>query len=73
MRKNADFAVEDRITIFGKFEGEIQKAVNANNDYFLNETLTTEINENFQEGEYSETLSIRGIKITLGIARINKN
>jgi len=73
MRKNADFAVEDRITIFGKFEGEIQKAVNANNDYFLNETLTTEINANFQEGEYSETLSIRGIKITLGIARINKN
>jgi isoleucyl-tRNA synthetase len=73
MRKNADFAVEDRIIIFGKFDGEIKAAVDTNHEYFLNETLTMKIDENFQEGEYSETLNIRGNETKLGIARINKN
>ena len=73
MRKNADFAVEDRIIIFGKFDGEIKAAVDTNHEYFLNETLTMKIDENFQEGEYYETLNIRGNKTTLGIARVNKD
>ncbi len=70
MRKNADFAVEDRIKVYGKFEGEIGKALNAYKDYFYNETLTVAIEQKGSEVEFSETIKIQGEKINLGISRI---
>ena len=40
MRKNADFAVEDRIEVFGEFDGKLGEALNTYKEYFCNETLT---------------------------------
>jgi len=73
MRKNADFAVEDRIKVYGEFDGKLEEALNAYKDYFCNETLTVNIELNGSEIEYSDTIKIQGEKITLGISRTNKN
>ena len=73
MRKNADFAVEDRIMVFGNFDGEIGKALNLYKDYFCNETLTVAIEQKGSEVEFSDTIKIKGEKTTLGISRIIKD
>jgi isoleucyl-tRNA synthetase len=44
MRKEASFAVEDRIEIFGKIEGKCGKALEVFKEYFYNETLTVNMN-----------------------------
>lgn len=73
MRKNADFAVEDRIKVYGEFDGKLEEALNAYKDYFCNETLTVSIEPNGSEIEYSDTIKIQGEKITLGISRTIKD
>jgi len=73
MRKNADFAVEDRIVVFGDFDGEIGKALNVYKDYFCNETLTVSIESKNSEVEFSDTIKIKGEEITLGVSRIIKD
>jgi hypothetical protein len=73
MRKNADFAVENRIKVYGEFDGKLEKALNAYIDYFCNETLTVSIEPAGSDVEYSETIKIQGEKITLGISRAIKD
>ncbi|MEE9572974.1 MAG: DUF5915 domain-containing protein, partial [Candidatus Neomarinimicrobiota bacterium] len=73
MRKNADFAVENRIKVYGEFNDKLVEALNAYKDYFCNETLTVSIEPSGAEIEYSETIKIQGEKITLGISRTKKN
>ncbi len=70
MRKNANFAVEDRINIYGFFDGEIGDAIKANEDYFKNETLTVNMIDEFQSGEYEESFEIKGTRIKISINRI---
>ena len=70
MRKNANFAVEDRINIYGSFDGEIGDAIKANEDYFKNETLTVNMIDEFQSGEYEESFEIKGTRIKISINRI---
>ena len=43
MRKNAGFAIEDRIEISWDFDGEIAKALGKFEGYFMSETLTNNI------------------------------
>ncbi len=69
MRKEANFAVEDRIQIHGSFPGEIDTAIQTHLEYFCNETLTTLIEPEFQEGEYHTTFNLRGESVTLGLKR----
>ncbi|MCK4903418.1 MAG: hypothetical protein KAS35_01920 [Candidatus Marinimicrobia bacterium] len=73
MRKNADFAVEDRIKVYGKFSGKLEEALNTYIDYFCNETLTLAIEQEGSEIEFSDTIKIQGEKITLGISRTIKD
>ncbi len=73
MRKNADFAVEDRIEVFGQFDGKLQDALNQFRDYFCNETLAVAIKQDGEVAEYTEELNIQGEKIKLGISRIKKS
>jgi len=73
MRKNADFAVEDRIMVNGDFDGELGDALNKFKDYFCNETLTVTIGQAGAQVEYSEEIKIKGEKIKLGISRIKKD
>ena len=73
MRKEASFAVEDRIEIFGKIEGKCGKALEVFKEYFYNETLTVNMNNKFKHGEYHSTFKVRDEEITVGIQRITKN
>ena len=70
MRKNANFAVEDRINIYGSFTGEVGDAIKVYEDYFKNETLTVNMIDEFQSGEYEESFEIKGTSIKIGINRI---
>ena len=70
MRKNANFAVEDRINIYGSFDGQVGDAIKAYEDYFKNETLTVNMIDEFQSGEYEESFEIKGTSIKIGINRI---
>ena len=70
MRKNANFAVEDRINIYGSFDGQVGDAIKAYKDYFKNETLTVNMIDEFQSGEYEESFEIKGTNIKIGINRI---
>ena len=70
MRKNANFAVEDRINIYGSFNGQVGDAIKAYKDYFKNETLTVNMTDEFQSSEYEEYFEIKGTNIKIGIDRI---
>ena len=70
MRKNANFAVEDRINIYGSFNGQVGDAIKAYKDYFKNETLTVNMIDEFQSSEYEESFEIKGTNIKIGINRI---
>lgn len=72
MRKNADFAVEDRIIINGEFGGKLGEALNAYKDYFCNETLTISIEPHGSDVEFFDTIKIQDEKITLGISRTQR-
>ena len=58
MRKNAGFAVEDRIEVSWDFDGQIAKALGKFEDYFMSETLTKNIKNNIENADYSEHLMI---------------
>ena len=73
MRKNADFAVEDRIVVFSDFNGKIGEALIEYKEYFCSETLTTVIEPKSSQAEFFETIKIYGEIIELGISRIIKD
>ena len=70
MRKNANFAVEDRINIYGSFGGTVGQAVRVHKDYFMNETLTINMADEFKPSEYEDTFKVAGVKVRLGIDRV---
>ena len=70
MRKNANFAVEDRINIYATFEGQVGDAIKAYEDYFKNETLTVNIIDEFRSVEYDDSFEVKGAHIKIGINRI---
>ena len=72
MRKKAKFAVEDRINIYGTFDGPTGAAIRANKEYFYNETLTQKLIPELQPGEYSENITVRDWSFTIAIKRVKK-
>jgi isoleucyl-tRNA synthetase len=70
MRKNANFAVEDRINIYGFFDGAVGESVRAYKDYFMNETLTINMADEFKSSEYEGTFKVDGVEVRLGIDRV---
>jgi isoleucyl-tRNA synthetase len=54
MRKNAGYAVQDRIKVSWDFDGEILKAVTKFKEYFCTETLTKDIKRSLSDEDYSE-------------------
>ncbi len=70
MRKDANFAVEDRINIYGSFEGTVGEAVRAYKNYFMNETLTINMADEFKSSEYEDTFEVGGVEVRLGIDRV---
>ena len=70
MRKNANFAVEDRINIHGSFDGTVGEAVRTHKDHFMNETLTINMADEFKPSEYEETFKVADVEVRLGIDRV---
>ena len=70
MSKNAKFAVEDRINIHGSFDGTVGEAVRAHKDYFMNETLTINMANEFKPSEYEDTFKVADVEVRLGIDRV---
>ncbi|MDG2397932.1 MAG: class I tRNA ligase family protein, partial [Candidatus Marinimicrobia bacterium] len=70
MRKNANFAVEDRIIIYGLLEGHVGEAIRSFEGFFKNEVLAVELIEENQSGEFSDVFQIGDQKVRLGLKRV---
>ena len=70
MRKNANFAVEDRIKIFALLDGQVGEAISSFEKLFKNEVLAVDLINESKTGEYSETFQIKNQNIKFGIERI---
>jgi isoleucyl-tRNA synthetase len=70
MRKNANFAVEDRIKIYSLLEGSIGDAISSFETLFKNEVLAVDLIKESKTGEYSENFKIGNQNIQFGIERI---
>ena len=70
MRKNANFAVEDRIIIYGLLDGPVGEAIRSFEGFFKNEVLAVELIEEDQSGEFSDAFQIGDQKVQLGLKRI---
>ncbi|NOZ74970.1 MAG: isoleucine--tRNA ligase [FCB group bacterium] len=69
MRKNADFAVEDRIRVYARFPSKLQSAFDDYRDYFYAETLTKEWIDEFQPGDFHDTIRVGSESFKVGLAR----
>ena len=67
MRKNANFAVEDRIDIHSDLSGKIGNAIKANIDLFKNEVLALSIFEKKEDVEYSSRIEIDNEILHIGL------
>ncbi len=72
MRKDANFAVEDRISVHANFDGPISEAINAFKDYFFNETLTVAFDHDIEKGDFMRNFDLREHNITVSIERNKK-
>ena len=71
MRKNANFAVEDRIKIYGILDGEVGKAIRSFEEFFKNEVLAVElVNEN-KTAEFADQFQIGEQQVQFGLERVN--
>jgi isoleucyl-tRNA synthetase len=71
MRKNAKFAVEDRIKIYGNPKGSVGEALKSFEEFFKNEVLAVELIDEENSGEYSESFQIGDQQVTFGLTRTN--
>ncbi|MFQ6613762.1 MAG: DUF5915 domain-containing protein, partial [Fidelibacterota bacterium] len=69
MRKNAGFAVEDRIRVYARFPSDLLSAFHEYRDYFYAETLTREWFNEFQPGDFHDTIRVGKESFQLGLAR----
>ena len=65
LRKAAGLAVEDRIELAVKAQGEVAAAVDAHRDYLLGETLATALHRAPQGNGYDATVALDGEQVRL--------
>ena len=70
MRKDAGFAVEDRIKISWDLDGQIAAAVGKFDAYFRNETLTNSITDTLQNPDHSDSVELTEKTYTINLKRI---
>ncbi|SVA29696.1 uncharacterized protein METZ01_LOCUS82550, partial [marine metagenome] len=70
MRKDAGFAVEDRIEISWDLDGQIADAVGKFSTYFRNETLTNNISEKIENADYSGSFEINEKMFIIDLKKI---
>ena len=71
MRKNAGFAVEDRIEISWDFDGKIAKALGKFEGYFITETLTNKIRDDIKNFDHMEDLELSGKNYKIKLKKYN--
>ena len=69
MRKNANFAVEDRIIIHGLKDGPAGDAIKEFETFFCNETLAVKLTKSNEKGEYISTVKLQGQELEISIER----
>ena len=70
MRKEAGFAVEDRIEISWDLDGQIAEAVGKFSTYFRNETLTNIISEKIENADYSGSVELNEKMFIINLKKI---
>jgi isoleucyl-tRNA synthetase len=70
MRKDAGFAVEDRIEISWDLDGQIAEAVGKFNTYFQNETLSNIISEKIENADYSGSVELNEKMFIIDLKKI---
>ena len=70
MRKDAGFAVEDRIEISWDLDGQIAEAVGKFSTYFRNETLTNIISEKIENADYSGSVELNEKMFIINLKKI---
>ena len=70
MRKNANFAVEDRIKIYMDIDSKIKNAISSFEELFKNEVLATEVYYEFSKGDFSDKFVIDGQEVQFGLERV---
>jgi len=70
LRKEAEYKVEDRITVAVNAYDELKEAVQEFKDYFTSETLTNEITFDYIEGETNSDIKIDGNNVKVAITKI---
>tara|TARA_B100001750_G_scaffold233928_1_gene234690 strand:+ start:806 stop:3688 length:2883 start_codon:yes stop_codon:yes gene_type:complete len=71
MRKNANFAVEDRIKIKGNIDGTVGEAIQSFEEFFKNEVLAVELIDQEPEGEIKAEFQIGSQTVHFGLERVN--
>ena len=71
MRKDARFAVTDRIAIFFEASPEMRQTLQAMGEYVKNETLAVELRESASPGEHAASFEINGEALRVAIERRN--
>lgn len=69
MRKEAGFAVEDRIKIYWELSGKVSTAMVKFEGYFCTETLTVELVNTYQPGDYCQKVQIGNDIMEVGIEK----
>lgn len=73
MRKEADFNVEDRISVTLKATDSITSALLAFEEYFCTEVLAVELKTGEVSGEYHKDFKVQGEAVSVGISRISNH
>ncbi|MGB6122242.1 MAG: DUF5915 domain-containing protein, partial [Bacteroidota bacterium] len=71
MRKDARFAVTDRIAIFFEAPPGMRETLQNMGDYVKRETLAVDLCESASPGEYAATFEINGEALRVAIERRN--
>ena len=69
MRKEADFNVDDRITLSGNFSNEISDAIDSHKEYFMNEILCTDIVDSLENCHYNSVFKYKTEKFDILIKK----
>ena len=70
LRKDANFAVEDRIKIYTVLDGIVQDSLIEFKGLFMSEVLALEIIESPKGGEFSGSVKLEGQSFTFGLERV---
>jgi len=69
MRKDAGFALTDRIAITFRSGKQTAEVLTAMSPYITGETLADELSAEFRDGEHTATIDLNGEEVTASIAR----